>query len=78
MADYNLSVQDIAAAIQVIDIASQRGTWKGDELSKVGNLRDKYANFLEQVTKEKHDPDVPDEAQQPTESESKPTNKKAE
>lgn len=43
----SIDVQDIAAAIQVIDVASSRGAWQGSELSSIGNLRDKFAAFVE-------------------------------
>lgn len=41
-----LTVNDIAAALQVIDIVSGRGAFRGDELSQVGALRDKFAAFV--------------------------------
>lgn len=41
-----LTVNDIAAALQVIDIVSARGAFRGDELSQVGALRDKLAAFV--------------------------------
>lgn len=41
-----LSVQDIAAAVQIIDIGSQRGAFRGSELSGVGTLRDRLVAFL--------------------------------
>lgn len=41
-----LTLNDIAAAVQIIDIVSARGAFRGEELSQVGALRDKYAAFL--------------------------------
>jgi len=41
-----LNINDIAAAVQLIDIVSNRGAFRGDELSQVGALRDKYAAFV--------------------------------
>lgn len=41
-----LSIQDIVAAVQVIDISAKRGTFEGTELSQVGMLRDRLAVFL--------------------------------
>jgi len=41
-----LTVNDIAAALQVIDIVTARGAFRGDELSQVGALRDKLAAFV--------------------------------
>ena len=41
-----LTVNDIAAAVQVIDVATARGAIRGDELSQVGTLRDRFAAFV--------------------------------
>jgi hypothetical protein len=42
-----LNINDIAAAIQIIDVVTSRGAFRGDELSQVGALRDKYAAFVQ-------------------------------
>jgi hypothetical protein len=41
-----LTINDIAAALQVIDIVTARGAFRGEELSQVGMLRDKFAAFV--------------------------------
>ena len=41
-----LTINDIAAAVQIIDIVTARGAFRGDELSQVGTIRDKYAAFI--------------------------------
>ena len=41
-----LSLQDIANALQIIDIAVSRGAIKGEETSSVGMVRDRLAGFL--------------------------------
>lgn len=41
-----LTLQDIAAALQVIDVCVQRGAIRGEELSAVGTVRDRFAAFL--------------------------------
>lgn len=41
-----LTINDIAAAVQIIDIVTSRGAFRGEELSQVGALRDKYAAFV--------------------------------
>lgn len=41
-----LTVNDIAAAMQIIDVVTSRGAFRGDELSQVGALRDKFAAFV--------------------------------
>ena len=42
-----LTIGDFAAAIRIIDVASERGAFKGPELSSVGNIRDKYQAFID-------------------------------
>lgn len=41
-----LTINDIAAVVQVIDIVTARGAFRGDELSQIGALRDRYAAFV--------------------------------
>jgi hypothetical protein len=43
-----LSLQDIATVIQMIDITSRRGAYEGRELAGVGMLRNKFEVFLQQ------------------------------
>ena len=42
-----LSLQDIATSVQVIDICSRRGGFEGQELETVGSLRTRLVAFLE-------------------------------
>jgi hypothetical protein len=42
-----LGVGDLAAMVQVIDVVSERGAFKGPELESVGILRGRIARFLE-------------------------------
>jgi len=44
--EVQLTVNDIAAALQVIDIVTSRGAFRGEELSQVGALRDKFSAFV--------------------------------
>jgi len=41
-----LTLQDIAAMVQVIQLATERIAWKADELSSVGILYDRMVAFL--------------------------------
>lgn len=41
-----LSLNDIAAAVQIVDVATGRGAIRGDELSSVGAVRDRFMAFL--------------------------------
>ena len=43
-----LSLQDIATVVQIIDITSRRGAYEGRELMGVGILRNKMELFLQQ------------------------------
>ena len=42
-----ISLQDVAAAVRIIDVASERGTFKGAELSSVGQIRDRFQAFVD-------------------------------
>lgn len=44
-----LGVADLSNAAQVIDIAVQRGAFKGSEASQVGDVYNKLAAFVAQV-----------------------------
>lgn len=41
-----LSLQDIATMVQIIDICSKRGGFEGPELEAVGGLRNRVVRFL--------------------------------
>jgi len=42
-----LSLADLNGAVQVIDLATARGAIRGEELTAVGALRDRFAAFLQ-------------------------------
>jgi hypothetical protein len=44
--EVGLSYGDITAAVQIIDVCSQRGAIKGDELVQVGTVRERFVAFL--------------------------------
>jgi hypothetical protein len=44
-----ITLVDLQNALRVIDVASERGAFKGNELTSVGSVRDKVAAFLESV-----------------------------
>lgn len=46
----NLSVADLAAAVQIIDFAAARGAFTGDNLTKVGQVRDRIAEVVAALT----------------------------
>ena len=46
-ADAGLNVQDIVNVVKIIDVVSDRGAIKGDELSSVGRVRDRLVGFIQ-------------------------------
>ena len=40
-------LNDIANVVRIIDVASQRGAFRGPELSQVGTVHDRLMKFLE-------------------------------
>lgn len=40
---------DIADVVRIIDVCSSRGAFRGEELAGVGTLRNKLANYLQAV-----------------------------
>lgn len=46
----SISLPDIAFALRIIDTAAERGAFRGNELTPVGQVRDRIAAFLEAVT----------------------------
>jgi len=44
-----ITISDLQNILQVIDVAAQRGAFRGNELTSVGGVRDKLAAFLEAV-----------------------------
>jgi len=42
-----ISLADFAAALQVIDVCTARGAFRGEELSSVGQLRDRLKLFVD-------------------------------
>ena len=53
-----LSLQDIATMVQIIDICSKRGGFEGPELEAVGRLRNRVVKFLNAAAPK--DGDVPE------------------
>jgi len=41
-----LTINDINSALQIIDVVTSRGAFRGEELTQVGVLRDKFAAFI--------------------------------
>jgi hypothetical protein len=52
-----LSLQDIATMVQIIDICSKRGGFEGPELEAVGGLRNRVVTFLNAASKNGETPE---------------------
>jgi len=49
MAPESISLNDLQVLANIVDLASQRGAFRGNEMSQVGTVFDKLSNFLQQV-----------------------------
>lgn len=45
-----LQISDLRNLLMIVDVASQRGAFKGPELSQVGSVFDRVSQFLQSVT----------------------------
>ena len=50
--NYDLTVQDLSALKNIIDVAAQRGAFKPSEMAAVGTVYNKLAGFLDAVSKQ--------------------------
>lgn len=51
-----VTVQDLAGVVSIIDVCSQRGAFRGEELAGVGRLRE---TFLAEVKEQQGDAPAP-------------------
>lgn len=58
----NINLQDLQNLLHIVDVSAERGTFKGNELSSVGQVRDKLAIFLEAASKTEEAADAPSES----------------
>jgi hypothetical protein len=61
----DLTVQDLQALKAIIDVASQRGAYKPNEMEVVGRTYNRLDTFLQAITPKKEEGDKP---AQPTEA----------
>jgi hypothetical protein len=54
-----LSLNDIMAAVQIIDIVTQRGAIRGEELVSVGTVRERFVAFLRHAKEQGQNIEVP-------------------
>ena len=50
-----IQIGDLQTVLNIIDLASQRGAFKANELTQVGSIADKLSGFLGQVAKQAKD-----------------------
>ena len=58
-----LSINDLIAVVKIIDVASERGAFKGAELSSVGAIRDKVTAFVDSQTPKEEKEDATETAE---------------
>ena len=51
-----VTAQDLAGAVSIIDVCSQRGAFRGEELAGVGRLRE---TFLAEIREQQGDAEAP-------------------
>lgn len=60
----DVNIGDFRAMLQIIDVASQRGAFKGEELTSVGTVRDRLNAFVQYHTPQPEEaPAASDEAE---------------
>ncbi len=52
MSNNEINLNDITIVVNIIDICSQRGAFKGNELATIGQLRDKLARIVDESKQE--------------------------
>jgi hypothetical protein len=45
-----ITINDIQTVVNIIDVCTERGAFKGPEIATVGNLREKFASFVKANT----------------------------
>jgi len=55
----DLTVQDLQALKAIIDVASQRGAYKPNEMEVVGRTYNRLDSFLQAITPKKEEGDAP-------------------
>ena len=67
----SIGLNDLQLLAQIVDLATQRGAFRGNELSQVGGVYDKLSNFLGYVAEQQaqaQEADAESPAEAPAES----------
>jgi hypothetical protein len=54
-----LSLNDIMAAVQIIDVVTQRGAVRGEELVSIGTVRERFIAFLRHAKEQGQEINLP-------------------
>lgn len=60
--EVQLTLNDMAAVVQIIDVVTKRGAFEGTELEAVGVLRNRFAKFVQSKQPAQEVNDSPDPA----------------
>lgn len=66
--DPSISFNQIAAVIEIIDLCSTRGAFKGAELESVGQIRNAFASFVSFHAPKEENPTTAPSAEVPEET----------
>ena len=58
----SISLQDLSLLANIVDLASQRGAFRGAELTQVGTVFDKLTKFLSYVAEQQQEASEGEEA----------------
>lgn len=51
-----INLFDLRNVVTIIDVAAERGSFRGPELSQVGQVRDKFARIVDSLTPKQETP----------------------
>lgn len=54
----DISIQDLAAVVQIIDLAASRGAFQGNELLPVGTVRENLARAVKKAQEQQPEPET--------------------
>ena len=63
----HLTVQDLAGLVSIIDVVSQRGAFRGEELSGVGQMRERLVAEVQEQGQDLPQPAPAEPAEAPAE-----------
>lgn len=74
--DFDININDFVNVLNVIDIASKRGSFSGEELQQVGHVYNRFKTAVDILSERKKEIEGEDESQTKTQArESKPETK---